>query len=42
MGAKALSIRFDKVERFIKIYYGTRYLELFGPESYNTSCDRIN
>ena len=31
MGKKPLRIRFDKIDVFIKIYYGTRYLILFGP-----------
>ena len=34
MGAKPLRIRFDKIDGFIKIYDGTRYLVLFGPERY--------
>ena len=42
IGAKALSIIFDKVDGFVKIYDGTRHLELFGPEIYNASCNRIN
>ena len=35
MGAKPLRIRFDKIDGFINIYDGTRYLVLFGPERYN-------
>ena len=31
MGAKPLRIRFDEIDRFIKIYDGIRYLVLFGP-----------
>ena len=38
---KPLSIRFDKIDGFIRIYHGTRYLTLFGPEKYNTIYDRI-
>ena len=34
-GAKLLRIRFDKVDRFITVYKGTRYLESFGGEKYN-------
>ena len=32
IGAKPLGIRFDKLDGFIRIYYGTRYLVLFGSE----------
>ena len=32
MGAKPVRIRFDKVNGFIRIYDGTKYLVLFGPE----------
>ena len=35
IGAKPLQIRFDKVDGFIKIYDGTRYLVLFGGEKYD-------
>ena len=35
-GAKPLCIRFDKVDRFITVHDGTRYLVLFGPEKYDT------
>ena len=35
MGAKSLRIKFDKVDGVIKIYDGTRYLELFGPRMHN-------
>ena len=42
MGAKPLHIRFDKVNRIIKIYDGIRYLEIFGPRIYNAIYDRIN
>ena len=30
---KPLRIRFDKVDRFIKVYDGTRYLVLFGTKN---------
>ena len=42
MGAKPLRIRFDKIDGIIKIYNGTRYLELFGQIIYNAIYDRIN
>ena len=32
IGPKPLCIRFDKIDGFIRIYDGTRYLVLFGPE----------
>ena len=41
MGAKTVGIRFDKVDGFIKIYDGTKYLVLFGPERYNAIYNRI-
>ena len=39
--AKPLRIRFVKVEGFIKVYDGTRYLVLFAPEEYDAICNRI-
>ena len=33
--------RFDKIKRFIRIYYGTRYLTLLGSEKYEAICNRI-
>ena len=41
MGEKPLHIRFDKVDEFIKIYDGTRYLVLFVPVRYNAIYNRI-
>ena len=41
MGEKPLRIRFNKVDGFIKIYDGTRYLVLFGHGWYNAINDRI-
>ena len=38
---KPLPIRFDKIDVFIKIYDGTRYLTLFGSENYDAICNRI-
>ena len=35
IGAKSLRIIFDKADGFIRVYDGTRYLVLFGPENYN-------
>ena len=35
MGAKELSIRFNKTDRFINVYDGNRYLLLFDCWSYN-------
>ena len=32
---------FDKVNGFIKVYDGSRYLVLFGPERYDAIYDRI-
>ena len=32
IGAKPIRIRLDKVDGFVKVYDGTRYLVLFGPE----------
>ena len=34
IGAKPLNIRFDKIDRFIRIPNGSRYLVLFGLENY--------
>ena len=42
IGAKSWHIRFDKIDRVIKIYDGTRYLELFGCSIYNAIYHRIN
>ena len=41
MSEKPLRIRFDKIDRFIKPYDGTRYLLLFRPERYDVVYDRI-
>ena len=38
---KLLQIRFDKIDRFIRIYVGTRYLTLFGSKKYDTIYNRI-
>ena len=34
IGAKPLHIRFDKIDEFVRIYVGTRYLALFGSDSH--------
>ena len=41
MDEKPLRICFDKVDGFIKIYYGTRNLVLLGPKVYEAIYDRI-
>ena len=35
IGSKSLHIRFNKIDGFIRIYDGTRYLTLFGSEKYD-------
>ena len=40
-GSKPLSIRFDKVDEFIRVYKGIRYLVLFGPEKVDAIYDKI-
>ena len=41
MSAKALRIRFDKINGFIKIYDGIRYLVLYHYEKYNSNYGSI-
>ena len=41
IGAKPLRISFDKIDAFIRVYDGTRYLVLFGPENYDDIHNRI-
>ena len=41
MGSKPLRIGFDKIDRFIKIYNGIRYLVLLGNSWYDEICDSI-
>ena len=41
IGPKLLRIRFDKIDRFIKIYDGTKYLVLLGPEKYDSIYNGI-
>ena len=38
---KPLRIRVDKIDVFIRVYDGTRYLVLFGSEKYDSIYDRI-
>ena len=40
-GAKPLRIRFDRVDGFIRVYDGIRYLVLFDPEKYDVTCNKI-
>ena len=37
-----MCIRFTKIDGFIRIYDGIRYLVLFGSERYNALYDRID
>ena len=39
--SKSLRVRFDKIDGFIRVYDGTRYLVLFGSEKYDHIHDRI-
>ena len=39
--SKPLCIRFDKIDGFIRVYYGTRYLVLLGSEKYDSIDNRI-
>ena len=41
INAKPLRIRFDKVDEFIIVYDGTKYLLLFGPEKFDAIYNRI-
>ena len=40
IGTKHLQIRFDKIDGFVRIYDGTRYLTSFGFEIYDAIYDR--
>ena len=40
IGEKSLHISFDKTDGSIRVYYGTRYLVLSGPEKYGAIYDR--
>ena len=39
--SKPLRIRFNKIDGFIKIYDGSKYLVLLGPEKYDAIYGRI-
>ena len=41
IGAKPLRIRFDKVDGFIRVYDGNRYVVSFGPEIYGAIYNRL-
>ena len=41
VAAKTFRIRFDKIDGFIRVYDGTRYLVLFGSEKYDSIYNRI-
>ena len=41
MGGKPLRIWFEKIDGFIKIYDGIRYLVLFGSKRYDATYNRI-
>ena len=41
MSAKTLRIRFDEIDRFIKIHDGTRYLVLFAYGWFDKICNRF-
>ena len=41
VGPKPLHIKFDKIDGFIRVCDGTRYLVLFGPEKYDVIFNRI-
>ena len=40
-GAKLLCISFDKIDGFIRIYGGNKYLVLYGPEKYDAIYERM-
>ena len=42
LGAKPLRIGFDKVDGFIRVYDGTRYLVLFESERYDSIYNRLD
>ena len=41
IGAKLLSIRFDKIDGFVRVYDRARCLVSFGPEKYDIIYNRI-
>ena len=38
---KSFHIRFDKIDGFLRVCDGNRYLVLFGTEKYDAICDNI-
>ena len=40
--AKPLRLRFDKVDGFIRVYDGTKYLALFGSERFDCIHRRLD
>ena len=41
IGPKPLRIRFDKIDGFIRVFRGTWYLALFGPQKYAAIYNRF-
>ena len=41
IGTQPFRIRLDKIDEFIRVYVGTRYLVLFGTEKYDIIYIRI-
>ena len=41
LGSKLLRVRFNKIDEFLRIYDGTRYLTLFATEKYDVIYDKI-
>ena len=41
IGAKSLRIRFNKLDGFIRVYYGTTYLIFFRGEKYGLIYNRV-
>ena len=41
LGPKHLRIKFDRIDEFIRIYDGTKYFVLLGPEKYVDIYNRI-
>ena len=42
INAKPMRIRFDKIDGFIRVYDGTRYLVLFGSEKSDFIYNKIS
>ena len=41
IGPKLLQVRFDKIDGFLRVYDGPKYLVLLGPEKYDVTYNRI-